>query len=484
MASQQKKLCRYWQTPERCRYGARCHFMHKDEAGRTPCHFWTLKGKCPRDPCAYSHAMPKTLEGTAALLDLTLNAPTTIDLTPREQDKEADAESITRRDLTSFSWVSHDEGVIAVPGIPDKFTSPSFPFQLTADVLDPSKDTGRLQYRLAFEPLVRAINAQSNSPKTLVRDLQVITTLNNLKKILDAGLGTVYRSFRIDAQVHGNTLFMSRWDENPLKPRADTLGRGRNFAHAVSGSVKGFEDLSNHTKVVELNIDGRRWAVQYTTDAFVYGAKDDHASETTEDDATENYATEDGALHTAVEDATATKLAKSPATIEESHATDPQHEILAGMKKLTVEQSIRVVKRGKTIPTSRLTEIRSCDSRNSNNKEYILSNLWLTGITNVYMGRYLQGGMFNSNSVAQEDWSADVKAWAEANDAKLRRFVTMVDRIREAALLRSQLTDHNSFSLVFDCTTPDRLVLYRREDGKTMLSEDTIAQSWPTDIES
>lgn len=107
------------------------------------------------------------------------------------------------------------------------------------------------------------------SPTVRFDDTDVLTDRNILRKFFDFCKGIVQDSFRVNLYLVNDTLIIERCMRWPTKCGAHSGGStfGNSFAKAVTQFPRGYEDSSDHHRVIQYDFGGLKCAVRYEVDA-------------------------------------------------------------------------------------------------------------------------------------------------------------------------------------------------------------------------
>ena len=281
-----------------------------------------------------------------------------------------------------------------------------------------------------FEPLVLACTV--DNPSFAVADASTVSGVNNLRLVMDFAFDTANKSFRIDPEARGQTLFMTRW-ENDLSNLARTS--------RCRGYERGFEEVStifegddprqtSHHQVVSYKLGGLKTVVQYQADACNCQCKG---------------AWSHGAIHQAV--------GRSDA------------------KSTPSSDRLRMIRGGISHTSSCLVEIKSRESRNHDLHD-TRPQLWLPRQSTMMLGRHSAG---HFTTVESGDMKHQIKAWEEGHGHLLESYASLPAEIHRTVRGVADRTHKCRFSLRFrrdqDAGT---LQLFDRKDGQEVLAPDSF----------
>ena len=106
-------------------------------------------------------------------------------------------------------------------------------------------------------------------PNFDMKDVDIVTDRNILRKLLRFASDTVRDPFRINVKLLGGVLFFSRWEPETkfLISGFQNTGFGHNFEKPTTSWDTGLKDSSGHHRIVRYNLGGIRYLVRYEVDA-------------------------------------------------------------------------------------------------------------------------------------------------------------------------------------------------------------------------
>nr|POE79745.1 hypothetical protein CFP56_07810 [Quercus suber] len=433
-----------------CWRGKSCDWSHDPEVLRAgaaykkiQCSRWAEKGACSyRKKCLYLHegfvsdkALRKGLGEQVYRLDFVNNSDQFVgDITP------------TRcRERGSYSRTVSEESLIVAPGSLPKLIQPSLPKTLREDVVEYA-ESARFQstsspYPFRFEPLFEAMRAVGEDTEFL--STSIVTGLNCLHRLLQCTSGRPTRKFRVDVEVVGRTIFMSRWEQNlsTLAHMSWTRGHGRGFEQACTETQEAGKDLSSFHRLVSYKLAGIDLLVQHEVDACRCTCKG-----------------------TAWECDYSEPLTSS---VQPAEQAPPNRNVPTPIEAST----LRVIKAGTKHSTNCFVEIKSRASGNTDLDD-ILGQLWLSRCHNLVLG-YHQRGTFSPNDVKEEDMTLQLQQWQQDHADSISSLVKVLRQLK-TIITDAQNSDMSSkFALLYS-PGKDRngLCLYSRLNGQEMLPKD------------
>lgn len=119
--------------------------------------------------------------------------------------------------------------------------------------------------RYPLEPLFRALQAQS--PDFELRDIDLVTDRNNIRKLLRFVQGSSSDSFEIRVEIAGNKTALFTRVENKT---TDTIRGFRGFGHSFEKTyTKGLPGSTGHHRIVHYHFGGMKCLVRHETDGYI-----------------------------------------------------------------------------------------------------------------------------------------------------------------------------------------------------------------------
>lgn len=166
-------------------------------------------------------------------------------------------------------------------------------------------------------------------------------------------------SFRIEVELIHDTLFLTRWELNPVIKITDAMnhGYGYEFEKAFTALEQGLQGSSGHYRIVQYDLGGIRCLVRCETDAFLTLDESDDKRPTKRQKITDTVAP-------AFSESQALKSTKGP---------------VGGVK---------VVQGGRLVPCSSIIEIKSCNKNISHKMREVIPQLWFSQTAHLFIGRH------------------------------------------------------------------------------------------------
>lgn len=121
-------------------------------------------------------------------------------------------------------------------------------------------------YRFRLEPLVQACRRMR--PDFDIESMSILTGLNNLRQIFKFASGKDRQPFRIDIQMVGRTMMMTRWERDPSSMTQTPLcrGYGRGFEKICTRLEGTQSESTSHHRIVSYTLGSLSFAVQFEAD--------------------------------------------------------------------------------------------------------------------------------------------------------------------------------------------------------------------------
>ena len=406
----------------------------------TPCMDWRRKGKCNRGKaCIFRHDDFQASNLLEGLEEDTLQAFETRQIEPAE-DRVEISQYCT---LASYNWTSSVEPTILIPGntlycisgdlclivstgFAPQSVVPEELFSLEPDDLKFASEVreATVAYEPRFEPLVKAVKIQQ--PDYEFQDVHFVTGLNNIRQLygLCAGRDEFSKDrFRIDVEVAGRTVYLSRWDSSAnLALGSPCRGYGRGFEEqcTIKPDFERFH-LTSYHRIVEYQFGTNKLVVQFECDA---------------------------------------------STGEEQ--SWPQSLDRGDLPQIPANSSLSMHVLGKLVSSTSLVEIKSKEAKNKSSLDRILAQLYFSGTCQLLLGRHSKG-FFRPDNISLQDKTVDIQAWELQSQRQLRVFSRLLEDIRAAVLAQHDKTGCKKFALL---AIKDIVSLRRRSGGMRIVPDE------------
>ncbi|ETI25223.1 hypothetical protein G647_04596 [Cladophialophora carrionii CBS 160.54] len=410
------------------------------------CAFW-LRGRCMRGAsCRFKHGATSADEPGKAMLVDTGRILETIEPHSLRAHVDNDDDSVISLTgyefLSSYNWVDDDNPVIYVPGAPAIWKANEPPFEVTKDqgayFID--QNTARCATYPA-EALFRSLAVMQ--PDLSMRDFDLVTDRNCLRKLLRFVCADVDQTFRIDVQLQGDVMFLCRW-EAELKRIIrghENFGYGHSFEHATTIFDKAIRDSTGHHRVVRYSLGGVRCLVRYEADGCT-------------DDAGE---------------------AGGRAKTAERDDTGDTDDLLGALESMTIAParvrkangSVQVLEEGRVVPPSTIIEIKTRASHRRLKIDEVLPQLWFAQTPNLLVGYHTNGHFQEIHKVPMEP---EFERWEKQHQAHLKNLVALLKKLRGSA----RSTKGQRCVVVGMRGRTSRLQIYESTRTRAVLPEDIV----------
>jgi hypothetical protein len=238
-------------------------------------------------------------------------------------------------------------------------------------------------------------------PQLSMRNFDLVTDRNCLRKILRFVLGDVEQPFRIDILAQGDVVFLCRW-EAELKQIIlghQNTGYGHSFEKATTSFDKTLRDSSGHHRVVRYSLGDLRCLVRYEADGCI-------------EDVGEN---------------TETKA-------EGGNDADDLLDALKAMSivspRVEVTGTMQVRHQGRVVPPSTLLEIKTRTVYLGLSLDKVIPQLWFAQTPNLFVGFHKKGEFQQVRKLSME---SAFEQWEERHQAHLMKFVVLLKKLGELA---------------------------------------------------
>ena len=292
-------------------------------------------------------------------------------------------------------------------------------------------------HRFRFEPLVEA--CYRSGPDFRLDNVDILSGLNNLRQILKFVSGTDRQPFRIDIQMVGKTMMMTRWERDLSNIARTSLcrGYGRGFEKACTQAEKKTPASTSHHRIVSYVLGDINIVAQFEAD---------------------------------LRDCTCQSAQENRGT-----PTVPSQAIwaqaLARMQIRCADQSastLHVADIGVFHTRDCLLEVKSRDHKN-NNTDDIMAQMWLSSCHNLYLARHVRG-RFDISGVQHKNVRKDLSLWQDQHQQDIAALHSILHTIRHAIQDDRESQSEKKYALVVDRECGKSVLkLWRRNGGQEML---------------
>ncbi|KAL1960657.1 hypothetical protein VTO42DRAFT_7236 [Malbranchea cinnamomea] len=426
------------------------------------CRFW-LRGVRSRGLlCRFQHRRSKASKSEKSILADT--GPLLERIDSRDLAKNVSVTDSTQvtlsgyEFLSSYNWADKEAPTIYVPGAPPAFKSKQLPFHVTKDqgAFFVDQNTFRCS-RYPAEALFRSLAVMQ--PNLDMRDIDLVTDRNNLRKLLHFVSQTVDRSFRIDVKFHGGVVFFSRWEPELRQTilSGQNLGFGHGFEREVTAFDEEISDSTAHHRVVRYSLGGIRCLVRYEADAYWEGNGEERGGKGpvvgNEGDPGET----DGQI----------------GREEADGVLDSFESMRAATPEDTQVASVKVLHRGRLVPPSAVAELKTRAIYRTFDLKTAIPQLWFAQTPNILVGYHYKGQFKKIQKISVKP---KFQKWEKENKRDLRKLVCLIEKIMEL----SRQSYDRGYIVVCEVDDPFHLRIYESQKGGKVLPEDIINQyEWP-----
>nr|XP_023902231.1 uncharacterized protein LOC112014083 [Quercus suber]POE48323.1 hypothetical protein CFP56_78613 [Quercus suber] len=292
-------------------------------------------------------------------------------------------------------------------------------------------------YQFRFEPLFEAMVALGDDIAS--SDVRFVTGVNCLHRLLLFLSGKRNKKFRIDVEIIGKNVFLSRWEKDraTLARATFSSGNGKGFEQACTAKHNAERGISTFHRIVSYQLGGLSFLVQHEVDAC---------------------------------GGNCAKVAMEHDTVPEPESREeyPWSLNLEQRMKTDGPGTLRVTKSGARHTSSCLVEIKS-RAHNNTDLDDVLGQLWLSRSHNLLLGRHVKGE-FPSDSVKEENMTVQIEQWQRDNDQAIAGLIKLLRKVQEILVDARDVEGHSRYAIVhkggIDKT---QLQLYRRQGGQDMI---------------
>jgi hypothetical protein len=243
-------------------------------------------------------------------------------------------------------------------------------------------------------------------PDLSMRDFDLVTDRNCLRRLLRFVCADVDRSFRIDVQLQGGVMFLCRW-EAELKHIIlghENFGYGHGFERVTTTFDKALRASTAHHRVVRYSLGGLRCLVRYEAD----GCTDDVGEPS-------------GKAKTA-ESVKAGDTDDLLDSLKSMSIASPQVQATTG--------SVQVLSEGRVVPPATIIEIKTRALHRQLKIDEVLPQLWFAQTPNLFVGYHTNGLFQQVHKLAMK---LEFERWEKQHQVHLKKLVGLLKKLREAA---------------------------------------------------
>ncbi|KAJ5114223.1 hypothetical protein N7456_002757 [Penicillium angulare] len=308
--------------------------------------------------------------------------------------------------LTSYNWISGEDGPeIIVPGEPPEWTPLSKPIQLRGDSGVYFRDLNQARNpTYPLEPMVQAILI--DKPEFCVDDLDIVacgSTLGNLLRFVRGNAPT----FRMLAEVVGNTVFFIRRQNSPKETIPDIRGFGHAFPEAYTTWGKDVGRSESHQRLITFEFASLNCIVRFESDGYLPDLLPDD-------------------------------LKTHKVSIPSTGDSEPEN-LLSSLRSATIStipssemaqdfKALQASRRGRHIPQCAVFDLKTRSARKADVDTLSdeMARLWIRQIPNFVLA-YHNSGRFNDIRV--QDVRDKIKEWEEIEQPVLQRLAALLQMV-------------------------------------------------------
>lgn len=107
-------------------------------------------------------------------------------------------------------------------------------------------------------------------PNFVMSKVDLVTDRNSLRKLLDWTEGRVKNPWRIEVDILGHTMILTRWEANPTNILSgDSTGFGHEFEKCFTDQLEDLKKSTGHHRIVKYTLGGLQLLVRFEVDAYV-----------------------------------------------------------------------------------------------------------------------------------------------------------------------------------------------------------------------
>ncbi|OCK75053.1 hypothetical protein K432DRAFT_309410 [Lepidopterella palustris CBS 459.81] len=321
------------------------------------------------------------------------------DLTPTT-DTTSSPPSITDCEYAvSYSWMNTTNPTILVPGKPPAWTPLNGPQQLDEDRDEYFRDPNAARFpKYPTEPAVRALlTEQPNYDTTEIDIFACGSTLGNLLRFVR----NVYKAFRFNVEVIGNTVFFVRKENSPTELIKDVHGYGHSFPEKYTTWEPDVKGSKSNQRIVKYKFGGLDCMVRFESDGYHKDLVSRHA----------------------------TREPTSDMTQDPESLIDALTSTAVGNHVPVTEQPLEIKSGGCEIPQNAIFDLKTRSNRRRKeiNMDEIYPRLWVAHIPNFIVAYHNGDGLFQD--IRRENIRRELDNWEKENEIPLRSLVVLIHKI-------------------------------------------------------
>ncbi|KAK0732260.1 hypothetical protein B0H67DRAFT_549859 [Lasiosphaeris hirsuta] len=314
--------------------------------------------------------------------------------------------------ICSYNWQS--SGGFHVPGHAPLWQDVALPITIPSDRSTPS--TGGSTWTTTKNPFEHVLQAAAvMSPDFRLDKVDIVTTRNSLRKLLDFCSGRSQQSFRVNISLVKNTLLIEQYDTAFMA--FQSTGWGHNFEKTFTRFPVGLEASTTHDRFLHYPIGDLNCVVGFEVDACYEGnlGNDDKPAEAT-----------DGPLE--LVQAGMERLQLSFKT-EAGPSDSKTKSTTASPTTSRARSKLPFTTNTKIMPQSTAAEIKSRSKKPGGTVAPYLPQLWFGRTPWLIVGSHTEG-TFHHISVTNV--TPLLERWETEHQAELRKLAALLAELREA----------------------------------------------------
>lgn len=318
-------------------------------------------------------------------------------------------------------------------GAPGKWAPKELPIRLQSD-------TGRFfidqnafrNPRYPLEALFRS--AYALDPDFDPKAFDVVTDRNNLRKLLTMLSDTPIKDFRIDVELAGDTLLLTRWEPENTESFTGFRGFGHEFERQFTTFPPELRRSAGHHRIVTYSLGGLKILLRFTVDGY----KGDYGRPRS--DGVDDLNSLIGSLQIS-----------SEGGIEQS-----------------AKSALKVIRGGHKVPHDSLLELKTRTFYRRIQMPEVIYQLWFSQIQSLYVG-YHNRGVFTELNQSNYKTNGAFDRFCRDKATILKRLIRLLEIVKR----KMRSVDQKRAVLLYKGGS---LKLYERSGDWHSLPEDLLAK--------
>jgi hypothetical protein len=281
-------------------------------------------------------------------------------------------------------------------------------------------------------------------PSYSLLPIALVTDRNSLRKLFDFASGRPGENWRIEVELIRETLFLTRWEKNPVRIITGSFhsGHGHEFENAFLKFEEGLEDSSSHHRIEEYEIGGMKWVVRFEADGYF---EEDRGSE-----------------GSTIVRASQPRLEMSAAMKAVSLESDPMPRMLEG---------VAVIQKGHLVSPASILEVK-CVGKNGGQLGKKTPQCWFSQTKHLFVGHHKDGLV---EKVTRAEMSSRFEDWEKTHQDELRKLMALIKEVRDVA---RQVNDGKCCLVCDRREKPRVLRVFKSDDSRLLLSAEVKERYW------